>query len=74
MSTGEQKDRAELPQGTPDLLILRPLLLGAAHRRATAKAKQMEQGSLCPALHRLIKRGWTSAEEGISENNRRVKF
>ncbi len=35
---------------------------------------QVEQGSLYPALHRLIKRGWISAEEGISENNRRAKF
>jgi PadR family transcriptional regulator, regulatory protein PadR len=35
---------------------------------------QVEQGSLYPALHRLIKRGWISFEEGISENNRRAKF
>jgi DNA-binding PadR family transcriptional regulator len=34
----------------------------------------VEQGSLYPALHRLIKRGWISAEEGTSENNRRAKF
>ena len=35
---------------------------------------QVEQGSLYPALHRLIKRGWIAAEEGVSENNRRAKF
>ena len=35
---------------------------------------QVEQGSLYPALHRLIKRGWITAEEGTSENNRRAKF
>jgi PadR family transcriptional regulator, regulatory protein PadR len=35
---------------------------------------QVEQGSLYPALHRLIKRGWISVEEGTSENNRRAKF
>ena len=34
----------------------------------------MEQGSLYPALHRLIKRGWITAEEGASENNRRAKY
>ncbi len=34
----------------------------------------VEQGSLYPALHRLIKRGWISIEEGVSENNRRAKF
>jgi PadR family transcriptional regulator, regulatory protein PadR len=35
---------------------------------------QVEQGSLYPALHRLIKRGWISAQGGTSENNRRAKF
>ena len=34
----------------------------------------MEQGSLYPALHRMIKRGWVAFEEGTSENNRRAKF
>jgi len=33
---------------------------------------QVEQGSLYPALHRLIKRRWISVEQGTSENNRRV--
>ena len=81
MST-EEKERLELLQGTLDLLILRTLLLGPAHGHAIAKAiefksdevLQVEQGSLYPALHRLIKRGWISAEEGTSENNRRAKF
>jgi len=53
-----------------------------AHGHAIAKAiyrssddvLQVEQGSLYPALHRLLKRGWIAAEEGISENNRRAKF
>ena len=35
---------------------------------------QVEQGSLCPALHRLIKRGWITFDEGTSENNRRAKY
>ena len=82
MSTKEQEDRVELLQGTLDLLILRTLAPGAAHGHAIAKAiernsdkiLQVEQGSLYPALHRLIKRGWISAEEGVSENNRRAKF
>src|ERR1700704_5246418 len=80
MST--QDDRVELLQGTLDLLILRTLLFGRAHGHAIAKAiehnsedvLQVEQGSLYPALHRLIKRGWIAAEEGASENNRRAKF
>ena len=82
MSTKEQQERIELLQGTLDLLILRTLLLGPAHGHAIAKAIEfnsddvfeVEQGSLYPALHRLIKRGWISADEGTSENNRRAKF
>ena len=82
MSTKEQRERIELLQGTLDLLILRTLLLGPAHGHAIAKAiefrsedvLQVEQGSLYPALHRLIKRGWISVQNGTSENNRRAKF
>jgi PadR family transcriptional regulator PadR len=82
MSTKEERERIELLQGTLDLLILRTLLLGPAHGHAIAKAiefnsdevLQVEQGSLYPALHRLIKRAWISVEEGTSENNRRAKF
>ena len=82
MSTKEQRERIELLQGTLDLLILRTLLLGPAHGHAIAKAIEMrsedvlrvEQGSLYPALHRLIKRRWISVEAGTSENNRRAKF
>jgi len=36
--------------------------------------RQVEQGSLYPALHRLIKRGWITFDEGTSQNNRRAKF
>src|SRR5580692_12726250 len=82
MSTKEQERRIELLQGTLDLLILRTLLLGPTHGHAIAKAiefnsddvLQVEQGSLYPALHRLIKRGWIAVERGISENNRQAKF
>jgi transcriptional regulator len=82
MSTKGERDRIELLQGTLDLLILRTLRLGPAHGHAIAKAiehgsddvLQVEQGSLYPALHRLIKRGWITFEDGTSENNRRAKF
>jgi transcriptional regulator len=82
MSTKEQRTRIELLQGTLDLLILRTLLLGPTHGHAIARAievnsedvLQVEQGSLYPALHRLIKRRLISVEEGTSENNRRAKF
>ena len=74
--------RVELLQGTLDLLILRTLLPGPVHGHAIAKSiersssdvLQVEQGSLYPALHRLIKRGWIVAADGTSENNRRAKF
>ncbi len=76
------RDRIELLQGTLDLLILRTLQLGPAHGHAIASAIEhssedvlkVEQGSLYPALHRLIKRGWVDYEEGTSENNRKAKF
>jgi transcriptional regulator len=76
------REKAELLQGTLDLLILRTLLSGPVHGHAIARiiehssedVLQVEQGSLYPALHRLIKRGWIAAEEGTSENNRRAKF
>jgi PadR family transcriptional regulator, regulatory protein PadR len=82
MSTKDRKNRIDLLQGTLDLLILRTLLLGPTHGYAIARAievnsedvLQVEQGSLYPALHRLIKRGWISVEGGTSENNRRAKF
>src|SRR6266480_3947220 len=82
MSTNHEPDRIELLQGTLDLLILQTLLMGPAHGHAIAKAiernsedvLQVEQGSLYPALHRLIKRGWISSEDGTSENNRRAKY
>jgi PadR family transcriptional regulator PadR len=84
MSTKDagKDERIELLQGTLDLLILRTLQPGPAHGHAIAKAiertsadvLQVEQGSLYPALHRLLKRGWIAAEAGTSENNRQAKF
>ena len=76
------EERLVLLQGTLDLLILRTLRLGPAHGHAIAKVIQqssedvllIEEGSLYPALHRLLKRGWITFDEGASENNRRAKF
>src|SRR3982074_3563721 len=80
MSTKDR--RVELLQGTLDLLILRTLLVGPAHGHAITKpierssddVLQVEQGSLYPALHRLLKRGWIAFDHGTSENNRRAKY
>ena len=82
MPTKSDRDRVELLQGTLDLLILRTLRLGPAHGHSIALTIErgsddvllVEQGSLYPALHRLIQRGWITFEDGTSENNRRAKF
>ena len=57
-------------------------MLGHAHGHAIAKmiaqssddVLKVDEGSLYPALHRLLKRGWISFEHGTSENNRRAKY
>jgi len=82
MTTRRSGDRVELLQGTLDLLILRTLRLGPANGHEIAKAiergsedvLQVQQGSLYPALHRLLKRGWISFGEGTSDNNRRANY
>ena len=74
--------RSEMVPGTLDLLVLKTLLLGAAHGQAIAHAiergsddvLQVEHGSLYPALHRLQNRGWIAAFWGTSENNRKAKY
>jgi transcriptional regulator len=76
------KKEQELLLGTLDMLILRTLVLGAAHGHTIAHViehtsddvLQIEQGSLYPALHRLEDRGWVSSYWGASENNRKARF
>ena len=75
-------DRIDMPQGTLDLLILKSLSLGAQHgwaiservQQVSRDTLQIPQGSLYPALHRLERRGWVSAEWGASDNNRKAKY
>ena len=82
MSTQDTDDRAELLQGTLDLLLLRTLRLGRQHGQGIARLiKQnsrdtllVDHGSLYPALQRLEANGWVRAEWGVSENNRRARF
>src|SRR3954447_10809804 len=74
--------RLELLQGTLDMLILRTLQWGAQHGHGIGQAirtqsddlLKVETGSLYPALHRLVKRGWLKAEWGVSEANQRAKY
>ena len=75
-------DKLDLPQGTLDLLILKALSLGPMHgwaiseriRDVSKATLQIPQGSLYPALHRLVKRGWLKSEWGVSDANQRAKF
>ena len=75
-------ERLELLQGTLDMLILRTLQWGPQHghgigqtlRGTSDDLLQIEHGSLYPALHRLEKQGWISAEWKASESNRRAKY
>ena len=74
--------RLDLLQGTLDMLILRTLQWGPQHGHGIGQAiraqsedlLRIETGSLYPALHRLMKRGWLKAEWGVSEANQRAKF
>ena len=75
-------NKADLLQGTLDLLILKSLQLEPMHGFGVAlRIAQMsqdmltvEQGSLYPAVYRLEEQGWIKAEWGVSENNRKAKF
>jgi PadR family transcriptional regulator PadR len=74
--------KAELLQGTLDLLILKTLTAGPMHGFAIAQRIQqrsedvlvVEEGSLYPCLYRMEAKGWVRAEWGKSENNRRAKY
>ncbi|MGA2134046.1 MAG: PadR family transcriptional regulator [Bryobacteraceae bacterium] len=75
-------ERMELPQGTLDLLILKAVALEPLHgwaiserlQQISGDALQVQQGSLYPALHRLERRGWISAQWAETENKRRAKY
>lgn len=75
-------EHVELPPKALELLALKVLAQGAQHGYAIARAIQsrgaerlrIEEGTLYPALHRMERRGWLSAEWGASEANRRAKF
>ena len=73
--------KADLPQGTLDLLILKVVALGPVHGYAIAQrlqqvsrdVVQVPQGSLYPALHRLENRGWLTADWKDTETGREAK-
>ncbi len=77
-----RSEKAELLQGTLDMLILKALASGPRHgygvarwiHATTGDSLRIEEGSLYPALHRMESRGWVTSEWGQSESNRRAKY
>ena len=73
--------RVELLPGTLDMIILQTLRWGPRHgygiaqmiRATSREALRVETGSLYPALQRLEKQGWISADWDVSENGQRVR-
>jgi PadR family transcriptional regulator PadR len=82
MRVSKTPPRVELLQGTLDLLVLRTLLLGSMHGHGIAKAIQrnsddlllVDHGSLYPALHRLVRKGWLAADWKDTPKGRPMKF
>ena len=76
------KTKADLLQGSLDLLILKALTLGPLHgwgvskriRQMSRDTLEINQGSLYPAMHRLEDRGFIAAEWKTSDEGRRAKF
>lgn len=75
-------ERVELLQGTLDMLALKALAGEPMHgfgvarwiEKVTGSRLVVEEGALYPALHRMEKRGWLSAEWRVTENKRRAKY
>ena len=76
-------NRDEIPPGTLYLLILKTLALhGELHgyeiansiQRSSDDVLQVEEGSLYPALQRMLIKGWVTAEWGTTAGNRRARY
>ncbi len=82
MSKKETETKTEILRGTLDMLILHTLTLGVMHgygiaqhiQRISSEVLRVEEGSLYPALQRLLVKGWVAAEWGHSANNRRARY
>ncbi len=74
--------RSELLQGTLEMLVLKILSLEPMHgwgvsfrlRQVSGEVFDVNQGSLYPALQRMLRRGWITSEWRASENNRRARY
>jgi PadR family transcriptional regulator PadR len=75
-------DSADLLQGTLEMLVLKALSLqpmhgwGIGHRidQLSRDAFQVQQGSLYPALQRMLRKGWIRSEWRVTENSRRARY
>jgi transcriptional regulator len=83
MGKEEAGTRTEIPPGTLHMLILKTLSrLGPMHgygiaqhiQQTSEDVLQVEEGSLYPALQRMLIKGWVAAEWGQSDNNRRARY
>src|SRR5436190_22269387 len=78
----QSADPPQLLPGTLYMLVLRTLSRGPLHgyaiarriKDASAEGLRIEDGSLYPALNRMLVKGWLDAKWGISENNRKARF
>ncbi|HEV3470214.1 MAG TPA: PadR family transcriptional regulator [Pyrinomonadaceae bacterium] len=76
------REKADLLQGTLDMLILKAVSVGPLHgygiiqriRQMSDEMLSVEQGSLYPALYRIEQRGWVSSKWEVNETGRRAKF
>ena len=74
--------KSDLLPGTLDMLILKTLTRGALHgygialsiKRLSDEVLTVEEGSLYPALQRLLLQGWVKAEWKMTDTNRRARF
>ena len=74
--------RDEIPPGTLYMLILRTLARRELHgfeianaiQRGSEDVLQVEEGSLYPALQRMLLKGWVTAEWGVTAGNRRARY
>src|ERR1051325_3739128 len=76
------QQKADLLQGTLDMLILKALSVGPLHgygiiqriRQMSGEMLEVEQGALYPALYRIERRGWVSSAWDTNETGRSAKF
>jgi PadR family transcriptional regulator, regulatory protein PadR len=79
----ENKMRDEIPPGTLYMLILKTLMRGGelhgyeianSIQQISEDILQVEEGSLYPALQRMLLKGWVTAEWGVTAGNRRARY